>query len=417
MGDMVDFRFFLSYARFDLDRHLRKFYQDLALEVRALAGIETETLSEIGFLDLENIDLGEEWSEKLRLGIHLSRVLVPLYSPTYFKRETCGKEFSAFSDPANVYLGSSLPVNLLRPRPILPILWYPVRKDQLPATAPATTEIQFTKGNFPKVYSERGLQFILSTPGYARDYRIFLRWFAQRLIEVAEAEPKRTLDDLRFVARLRDAKAAFPSAPQSSLEKKRTTLRLAKFVFIAAKAGEIDRIGHAYGQNGSLDWRPCAPQEDEFVAAIAQDAARLEEFISEPQLTYRDLTPILKQALIDRAVVVVLVDAWSLTVPNYRHILLDSQGWNVHSEVLISLNRSDPETARQIGELERLAILDCPNNFLVRLPANPADPRSLSIQLRDEVRVALARAHMRLLRHEVVSLPPTGQSIPTMSNA
>ena len=95
--------FMLSYARLDArdDPYLRRFFDELKTEVRRRAGIEP---GDICFIDQENIEPGEEWSPELAEAIGTCNALVCIYTPTYFTREYCGKEWQFFRSRLDQYV-------------------------------------------------------------------------------------------------------------------------------------------------------------------------------------------------------------------------------------------------------------------------------------------------------------------------
>ena len=116
---MSNYWFFLSYARLDRDPYLKRFYEDLREAVRRLAGLEGE---DIGFFDAEGIEPGAQWPETLVEALQASRVFVSVYSPTYFLKEYCGKEWQVFHSRVDAYRNAS-PAGAEPPHSILPVLW------------------------------------------------------------------------------------------------------------------------------------------------------------------------------------------------------------------------------------------------------------------------------------------------------
>src|SRR6266446_9592517 len=102
---MSDYLFFLSYARCDLNANVKRFFQELSEEVAQLfEGERVDPDGPVAFFDREGVELGDNWDEKLRDAVHFSRVIVPLYTPRYFERPYCGKEFAVFHAPDRAYL-------------------------------------------------------------------------------------------------------------------------------------------------------------------------------------------------------------------------------------------------------------------------------------------------------------------------
>jgi len=57
---------------------------------------------------------------------------------------------------------------------------------------------------------ERGLQFVMDTPGYDAEYKKFCRAFAERLMEVAGVAPSLSTLQISKFKTLRSMPAAFP---------------------------------------------------------------------------------------------------------------------------------------------------------------------------------------------------------------
>src|SRR5947199_6132544 len=92
---MSPYWFFFSYARDDREDYLKKFYDELVDSVRVNAGGSRE---EIGFFDTENIQLGQEWPAELAAALQTARVFVPVYTPSYFVSDFCGREWEVIEE-------------------------------------------------------------------------------------------------------------------------------------------------------------------------------------------------------------------------------------------------------------------------------------------------------------------------------
>ncbi len=175
--------FFISYASYEYDVHIERFRTDLAGQLRSLAGILDPDNKRVGYLDTSGLEPSVDWPEALYNALQRSKVLIPFYSPLYFKREYCGKEFEAFLRPQSLdpaWTGGR--------RPILPVLFYPLAPEDLQSD-PAIGKIQASTPTFPRAYLDHGLHYIMDTPGHDRDYKEFLRSFALQLKALALAAP------------------------------------------------------------------------------------------------------------------------------------------------------------------------------------------------------------------------------------
>jgi hypothetical protein len=130
VGEAVP-HFFISYARFDLNPYLKRFFVDLRNRVAKLLDINPD---HVAFLDTNDINTSTDWDTKIAKAAQLSKVLVCIYSPTYFSKnrnhEYCAKEFSAFLKRQDNfryerYVEENVELFRLRDvRNIIPILWY-----------------------------------------------------------------------------------------------------------------------------------------------------------------------------------------------------------------------------------------------------------------------------------------------------
>ncbi len=154
-------RFFLSYARGASDAYLERFYKDLRQEVAFREGLDNSTDNkEVGFRDTDDIAGGTDWPNELADALRSSWACVSVYTPLYFKREYCGKEFQVFLDRANVqYDAEGAAENA---RCILPILWASMQDLQRHQLPPAVTKrINFRAKKHHQRYEKEGLRHIL----------------------------------------------------------------------------------------------------------------------------------------------------------------------------------------------------------------------------------------------------------------
>src|SRR2546423_3788424 len=94
---MADLWFFLSYARLDRDgdhhKCINKFYEDLQERVR----LKVPSADQPGFYDGENIQQGDDWPSALVKGLMDTRMIICMYSPSYFSSDYCGRELEIFT--------------------------------------------------------------------------------------------------------------------------------------------------------------------------------------------------------------------------------------------------------------------------------------------------------------------------------
>ena len=178
--------FFVSYAHADAeykeDRdNLRKFVEDLSARV---AGKMPTPLEGVSFID-PNMQVGEVWSESLGDALKRSRVGVALYSPNYFTRQWCGKEFQVLLDRSRSSQGGT---------GIVPVRW-----DKFLNPPKCAARIQYDSGAFPPEYASMGMgQLARLRPAFLAAHDFALTALAERIVAEAKAERLKQLDTLDF---------------------------------------------------------------------------------------------------------------------------------------------------------------------------------------------------------------------------
>ncbi|MFE9022366.1 TIR-like protein FxsC [Streptomyces sp. NPDC007808] len=124
--------FFLSYAREPATTGGRRnreyrFFTDLTKHLASLTDIPKE---ELGFFDVV-LPVGADWQAELKQALATAQVFVPLYSPRYFTREWCGKEWDAFS--RREQREGRVPGS--ENSAVVPVLWTPTAPRPVPAPA------------------------------------------------------------------------------------------------------------------------------------------------------------------------------------------------------------------------------------------------------------------------------------------
>jgi hypothetical protein len=211
--------FFVSYARADAEypehrKNLQKFVADLSADV----AVKLQTpLEGVSFID-DNIQAGEVWSEPLGHALRRCRVGLPLYTPNYFTRPWCGKEFQVFLDRS-------------RPEPggtgIVPVRWMKEHPDP-PGYA---ARIQHDDGTFPREYASMGMhQLVRLRSAFPDKYRFALDALANRIVDEANAQRLIPLVKLDFDVIESAWKIASINDPQSHT---RGNISKTCFVFIS----------------------------------------------------------------------------------------------------------------------------------------------------------------------------------------
>lgn len=100
---------------------MRQFFEDLCARVAAAAGTSAEG-GLLGTID-DVIDVGNDWEVALGEPLAVSKVLVAVYSPLYFERPHCGREFGEFV-LRSPRLGIDREGQLTDVVNVLPIRWF-----------------------------------------------------------------------------------------------------------------------------------------------------------------------------------------------------------------------------------------------------------------------------------------------------
>src|SRR5258708_32870110 len=120
--------FFFSYARGDLDPKgpedvLVKFYNALDRQIRELLG---ERDLEPGFRD-QTIPNGNKWPDTIATALTTCKLLVAMYSPSFFNSDYCGKEWAVFSTRRKNLLDKIMQPSLSdKLRVVFPGCWIPL---------------------------------------------------------------------------------------------------------------------------------------------------------------------------------------------------------------------------------------------------------------------------------------------------
>ena len=136
-----------------------------------------------GYMDLEGNRLGSDWPEVLGGELRTAPILVPLYSPSYFASEECGRETQAFLLRLEDH-GRRHPQGP-SPRCILPAAW--IRKR---LTVPALLgDIHYEMPKPPAEYASYGLERLLSVQDLFPRFQEFVRDFASEISDALDQLP------------------------------------------------------------------------------------------------------------------------------------------------------------------------------------------------------------------------------------
>jgi hypothetical protein len=126
--------FFFSYARDDENEpqgYLSKFFKDLQFKVASRRALDLKK-TKVGTIDVR-VEQGQDWDADLSSALASNKVLVAVYTPTYFSRPNCGKEFGVFLR-RHPTLGLDTNDAISGATNVLPIRWLP--EDYYDASVP-----------------------------------------------------------------------------------------------------------------------------------------------------------------------------------------------------------------------------------------------------------------------------------------
>jgi hypothetical protein len=287
--------FFLSYSAGNYDAHLKEFYTYLNMRVKHLTGVQKD-----GFMASFSIEAGHQWKHDLVEALQGSPVLVPIYSPAYFRSEYCGNEMQVLLDRRREYTrknGGKIPAN------IVPVYWHPCLK--IPKTFP---EFQYRlpsdlQKNTQGVWNLREDRRIKDFHAVAEDVALKIR----DALEHFEYCPLQPLPDAPVITAINNAfeSPQFPLLPFDSVD---------------AVSGP-DSVTFVYASVQPLDAWPYPPPQANMALRLASAIAKGKERRphqlafepSEPNLTQR-----LRAAWQRNNLVILFVDAASLSMDTLR---------------------------------------------------------------------------------------------------
>jgi FxsC-like protein len=400
---MHEYRFFLSYARSDIDDNLRKFYSDLSEEVRKLAMLPPQTRNqEIGFLDEEGIEVGEEWPASIAAALQSTRTLVCLYSSGYFTRPYCGKEFEVFRRRTEGIPGAS--------SLIMPVLWR--EPEDLPRPLPSPlAAIQYSNAAFGDIYAKLGLYSIMHSSLHDNDYRLFVLEFARQLEAHAKRVAARPLKQLPPLSQISNPFKT-PAIEFGSSRRQSDGRSIVQFYFFAGKKNDMKDIKietEAYGEERERDWRPFFPQTQDSAARISQRVVATQtNLVAEMYPVEKDLTDQLSRAEDENTVVCLLIDPWTVQLEFYRNRLNDYDAKRpINCGALVVWNEQDRELPSRSLVLKQHVEAALSRIIALKDPIFRDSIRSVE-DLRKEIRATIFKIQERLIKRANILRPISG---------
>jgi FxsC-like protein len=413
----MSYLFFLSYAREDnkSDGLVKKFYEDLCKDI---AGKIAAHPNEVGFFDGAEIEPGALWDQKLASALQQSSVFIAIYSPYYFKKKFCGKEWAVFSSRVEAY-ANSLPQAAEFPRLMFPVLWQ--KEDYvLPNIPTALSKIQYKYDAYGKAYAEQGLRTMLRNKKFRQQYDDFIPVLADNVIKAAQKHKPPVLPDLPPLEQVLETFPSQTMAPAPQQQVAGANPRYVKFIFLAGRKQELQPYRASldpYGESGG-EWRPWLPDPRDEVDLLVQDVIQRERLISDGVIPLdNDLENRLEEAENGNKIVVIIVDLWTLRLKNYSKLMRDFVDPNlfVNCVILVPWNPQDAEAMNQRLTLEELL----QKTFIKRTATNSPDLIThidSATKMKDRLAVELANTRSKIIKRAEVLRKATGAEAITLAN-
>lgn len=402
-----DLLFFLSYARRDDEygnmRPVQKFFNDLRDHVALLEGVDRQ---KVGYMDQRALEPGDEWPNDLAAALGKCCTFVAVMSPTYFQREYCGKEWYLFEQRSKAL------------KKIIPVPWMKPVEGDFPEFA-TDLHVDFNiedvpeeQKNYVNDYGDKGLRHIIvrekSTHGNA--YNTVIEKLAARIIRAAKNEPLEPL-----AGQITDLKSALPKFPKKKDQPAQPDTSdvgggWARFVIVAGTRPQMEGIRAQanvfYPQSDPRLWTPFAPEDTHNVGVLAaREAADLELI---PMFASRDqqIVEFIRDAEKKKCVAIVVVDPWTLRLPNYADLLKDFDEHQFgNCSVIVAWNLADRLTQEKRQELRDELDAIFSRRLLNWNPIFFKDSVTNLPELRSAIRDALKEINQLLASHRMPKRP------------
>jgi TIR domain len=174
--------FFFSYAHNDAkgSPHLDAFFQEVSARVRFLTGAKED-----GYRDELAMRAGEVWSAALARELNATRVMVALYSPSYFQSKVCASELQVFLERRRRYIRENVGK---RPGNIIPVLW---QVEPIPKSLP---DFHYERPRSEDIKETEGVWFVRDD-GRHKEFKTIAYSVAKRVKEAAALDLPRLPQD------------------------------------------------------------------------------------------------------------------------------------------------------------------------------------------------------------------------------
>lgn len=366
----MPYSFFFSYAHQDNDDFIKRFHKELSKAVRQKGG-ETEG-GKVSFFDQEEM-FGTQWNPELVRAAQLSRVMVCVYSPSYFGSPNCGREWKLFDLRREFYLKQQRDAgedNSIQPPVILPVIW---RQPPSPLPGPVAGVDPYLGGK-DALYNVEGMYKVtrLNKSRFDAEFLDFVEKLSDEIVKRGRRYrlpelPAEEYGDFNALPSAFDEDPPAPAPAGDGLvitEPKTLGPNSVQFVFVAGSPAEFaaaemaKRLGYKrqpqpYVKNGGRDWRPYDPEKRirPYVTNIATGPGL--EFDVDEMPFDEHLDRQIDEASRRRNLVIILVDSWTLDLEKYESTLRSLHIYS-NCSILIPWNEKDPDlTQEQRARLEK----------------------------------------------------------------
>jgi FxsC-like protein len=410
--------FFLSYARSDADSYFKRFRQELAEAVRVRV---SGALEDVAFVDRDDILPGEEWRVELADALRHSKVLVPVYSRSFFSSDYCGREWTVFRQRQDVAVAGGA---ARRPPVIQPVLW--VGWDDLPDSLPGVAgDIQLEHDKYGEEYAQVGLRRMMMQSRYRNARTDVIEGIADMIVDVARVD---ALPPLPAAPVLSDIPSAFIAAAAplgvagivapavvagvagvagigaAAAPAGRSSTsgpRYVQFIYVAGRRDQLAPLRKqvaCYGEDSGEQWKPYHPEVSCGIADLALEVAGTERFYTQPMPLAPDLISRLEEAERQDNLVAIIVDTWTLRLEEYHTFMreYDKRSF-LNCVVLVPWNSADEETEGSREVLEDAIRATFPVRSAIRDPKSFIDAIGSSDDLRSSLANSLTAARARVI--------------------
>jgi hypothetical protein len=350
-------RFFFSYARMDCDSYLKTFFAELSKAVARKGALRQEK-GEVSFRDIDSVEPGKDWESEIAEALAKCLTMVSIYSPWYFNRPYCGKEFQVFLErqPKVTFDASGAARDSEK---VIPVLW--ASKKDLERSGLPPSVAQFIQFFIPKDYQEKyqeGLR-LLRAKGKRGTYITILEELADIILDRANENPLTPMPVPPSFSAVQNAFAREPAPADLS------DLGPDSMVLVYLTAGSMHppaSMLNRYGKHSTI-WWPFDVEDGKNLDDVVRETVASLGFthfvapsydLTKPS-TDAQLIGDLQNATSRNVISVVFLDPWILNVPRgqqIRQAILMNKQWK--GGLVVPIDAKDTETIALEPHMEQV---------------------------------------------------------------